>query len=241
MRRQPGVAGLLKQQKTKRAAEAVGEQIQVAKVEDARAQLESFRDVLSDFAQKHRSRINNDPAFRQSFFEMCVTTGVDPLAGGRGTLADVLGIGHFFDDLAVQILTICMQTRDVNGGLLDLEECLTLLKAARAGGGALSAEDVERAVEHLWPLGPGVGIPLHGRKLILSVPDELNADHMCLLKLAGERNGRVTRLELIESFGWSVERTKGVLAHFLREGLCWVDTQEVGGYSYWIPSMALAS
>lgn len=48
-----------------------------------------------------------------------------------------------------------MRTRDENGGLLDLRQCLTTLRRTRPGE-KLSMEDVERAVECL-------AVPLSGR------------------------------------------------------------------------------
>ena len=48
-----------------------------------------------------------------------------------------------------------MRTRDENGGLLDLRQCLTTLRRTRPGE-KLSMEDVARAVECL-------AVPLSGR------------------------------------------------------------------------------
>jgi hypothetical protein len=50
--------------------------------------------------------------------------------------------------LSPQVLTQCMRTRDENGGLLDLRQCLQGLRRARPGE-RLAVEDVERAVECL--------------------------------------------------------------------------------------------
>lgn len=47
-----------------------------------------------------------------------------------------------------QVLTQCMRTRDENGGLLDLRQCLANVRRARPGE-KLALEDLERAVECL--------------------------------------------------------------------------------------------
>merc|ERR1719471_1762952 len=121
---------------------AVGEQLEAEQLAQAKAQLESLRAALSEFAQKHRGRINSDPPFRQAFCEMCVAAGVDPLASSKGLWDELLGVGQFYNELGVQVLTACLRTRDVNGGLLDLKECLRLLQASRREGPPVDAEDV---------------------------------------------------------------------------------------------------
>lgn len=45
---------------------------------------------------------------------------VDPLASNKGFWAEVLGVGDFYYELAVQIVEICLSTRSVNGGLMAL-------------------------------------------------------------------------------------------------------------------------
>ena len=60
-----------------------------------------------------------------------------------------------------QVLTQCMRTRDENGGLLDLRQCLQALRRARPGE-RLAVEDVERAVECLAQPPGGNGVLDHG-------------------------------------------------------------------------------
>lgn len=45
---------------------------------------------------------------------------MDPLASNKGFWAEVLGVGDFYYELAVQIVEICLATRDINGGLMAL-------------------------------------------------------------------------------------------------------------------------
>lgn len=45
---------------------------------------------------------------------------MDPLASNKGFWAEVLGVGDFYYELAVQIVEICLATRSVNGGLMAL-------------------------------------------------------------------------------------------------------------------------
>lgn len=45
---------------------------------------------------------------------------MDPLASNKGFWAEVLGVGDFYYELAVQIVEICLATRSENGGLMTL-------------------------------------------------------------------------------------------------------------------------
>jgi len=222
---------------------AVGEQLESTQLSSAKTQLQSLRGALTEFAQKHRDRINSDPQFRQAFCEMCVAAGVDPLASSKGLWDELLGVGQFYNELAVQVLTVCLRTRDVNGGLLDLGECHKLVQASRAAGQFVDTEDISRAVDCLSALGRGVGIRSCGRRrLVYSVPDELSADPSQALEVAASLGGKICAEELVRRFGWSAERAHAALQHFVREGLCWVDTQdEAVAFGWcWFPSIALA-
>ncbi|CAJ1456132.1 unnamed protein product, partial [Effrenium voratum] len=102
MRRGPGLAGLMKGREQQSALSAVGEQMEADKTQQATALLQSLQTALQSFAAKHRSRINSDPKFRQSFCEMCMAVGVDPLSSSKGLWDELLGVGQFYNDLSVQ-------------------------------------------------------------------------------------------------------------------------------------------
>lgn len=242
MRRGIGVAGLRSVQARQSALGAVGEDLQAAQLESTRAQLESLRGALSDFAKKHRGRINSDHKFRQAFCEMCLSAGVDPLASSKGLWEEFLGVGHFYNELAVQVLTACLSTRDVNGGLLDLGECLALVRRWRGAGQSVDLQDLERAVGCLGALGKGVVIrPCGDRCIVCSVPDALSSDPTQALEVAAAAGGRVSVRDLTEKLAWPQPRAEAALAHFVRWGLCWVDAQdEAEPQVCWFPSIALA-
>ncbi|CAK0893253.1 unnamed protein product [Prorocentrum cordatum] len=223
MRRGPGIAGLKQSQAQRSTIAAAGDQSKAAQLADAKANFEVLRAKLTEFAQKHRSRINSDPQFRQAFCEMCAAAGVDPLASSK-------------------VLTVCIQTREMNGGLLDLRECLSLVQALRPADQTISEEDVETAISSLSALGRGVGVRRCGdRRIVYSVPDELNTDPSQALEIAARAGGKVCSEDLTRQLGWRPERAEAALAHFVREGLCWVDTQDPAvDMWYWFPSIALA-
>ncbi|KAE8734900.1 Vacuolar protein sorting-associated protein 22-like protein 1 [Hibiscus syriacus] len=103
---------------------------------------------------------------------MCAKVGVDPLASNKGFWAELLGIGDFYYELGVQIVEICLATRPLNGG--------------REG-------EPEKA-DHFSFVTLGSGFEViyaRKKKLVRSVPTELNKDHNAILEMA-QAQGYVT-------------------------------------------------
>eukprot|EP00727_Mastigamoeba_balamuthi_P004958 m51a1_g14460 putative vacuolar-sorting protein snf8 (247) ;mRNA; r:657678-659031 len=244
MRRGVGVGGLRMQAAAtaqfKERASGMAEQ------ENARMreQLERFRASLEDFARAHRKDVARDPQFRQRFNEMCTRVGVDPLASRRGFWAELLGVGDFYYELGVQVVDACLRSRPANGGLMDLDSLRTALIRMRGPKAAeICVDDVERAIAKLRVLGSGFGIiRAGGRKLVQSVPCELNIDHTNVLSLAAQQGHapQVTASEVMRQLSWDSARVNSVLGLLLKEGMVWVDDQGPER-SYWFPSLAAVS
>ncbi|RID79012.1 hypothetical protein BRARA_A01786, partial [Brassica rapa] len=130
--------------------------------------------------------IRKNPAFRAQFHEMCAKVGVDPLASNKGFWAELLGIGDFYYELGVQIIEVCMLTRSLNGGLISLQElCNHLRQRRKKDREAVTEDDCLRAISKLKVLGSGFEVITIGKKkLVRSVPTELNKDHNQILELA---------------------------------------------------------
>lgn len=158
---------------------------------------------------------------------MCKTIGVDPLKclypfprfsllfghslhlqffrtdllASKGFWADVLGVGNFYYELGIQIVEICMKTREMNGGLIEMESLVSLLRRKRGDAAGqisryvgisthihLIRYDVERAVQKLSILGNGFAlVKIGARFMVQSIPMELSLDHTTLLILAQVR------------------------------------------------------
>lgn len=214
---------------------------------------------------------------------MCANIGVDPLAdnrssssssgggvgfslgkgsaGGGGWWSEILGLGDWYLELAVQIVDICVSTRPRNGGLIEMSELVRLLGKLRnrsssqgsdaAAVAAIAEEDVVRAIRTLKPLGagyevlqvPSSSVSSPGRRtLVRSVPRELDADQGIVLGIAASSEpiaGRVTESGLVRRTGWTRERARAALENMLvRDGLCWVDEQDDReGRAYWVVSV----
>ena len=109
---------------------------------------------------------------------MCKEIGVDPLSSNKGFWVDVLGVGDFYYELAIQIVNICIALRARNGGFLEENECLKFLQKIRGSHAQeVTIKDVRKAVESLNKLGSDFRIITQGKgtkRLICSVSTELD-------------------------------------------------------------------
>ncbi|KAK4383404.1 Vacuolar protein sorting-associated protein [Sesamum angolense] len=224
MRRRPGIGGLQNAAAARDQYRLLGENVAKLRTDLMKEQLATFRSQLEDFARKHKNDIRKNPAFRSQFHEMCAKVGVDPLASNKGFWAELLGIGDFYYELGVQIVDICLATRPHNGGLISLEELCKLLGQRRRGAReAVSQDDCLRAISKLKVLGNGFEVISIGKKkLVRSVPTELNKDHNEILELA-QVQGFVTVDEVQRRLSWSSGRATDALETLLEEGLAMID------------------
>ncbi|KAG8057498.1 hypothetical protein GUJ93_ZPchr0002g26551 [Zizania palustris] len=240
MRRRPGIAGLQNAAATRDQFRLVGENVAKVRTDVMKEQLATFRTQLEEFARKHKNDIRKNPLFRKQFHEMCAKVGVDPLASNKGAWAELLGIGDFH---GVQIVDICIATRTHNGGLIDLLDlCKQLCQKRKADLGSLTADDCLRAISKLKVLGSSFEVISVGKKkLVRSVPTELNKDHNGILELA-QAEGFVTVEQVEKKFLWSTGRAIDVLETLLKEGLAMIDDgHKDGKRRYWFPCVTLSS
>lgn len=151
------------------------------------------------------------------FLSFCVAS--------KGFWTDILGIGDFYYELAVQIVEICYSLRAETGGLLEMRVLLDKLKRMRSDKTTqLTEEDVERSIKTLEPLGSGYQIiRMNARTFIQSVPREFSQDQGVMLKQTSETGGSVN----YQAFAgeWSAERFEKVIESLVAEGLVWVDAK----------------
>jgi ESCRT-II complex subunit VPS22 len=91
-------------------------------------------------------------------------------------------------------------------------------------------------------LGSGFEVISVGKKkLVRSVPTELNKDHNGILELA-QAEGFVTVEQVERKFSWSTGRAIDVLETLLKEGLAMIDDgHRDGKRRYWFPCVTLSS
>jgi len=210
--------------------------------------IEKLQIKLADFAKKHQSDIQDDPAFRQQFLQMCAPLGVDPLVSQKGFWAKTLGvgIGDFYYELSVKVAEVCFATRSRNGGIMAVAEVCETLNRAKSRQGRKKKEknsslyskgDVAIAVKKLGALGGGFRIVRVGPSdMIVSVPTELDNDHMEIMTLAQDGRGCVTVDDVKQQLRWTEDRVERALNLLLHEGMAWRDDYH-GISFYWFPSV----
>eukprot|EP00730_Choanoeca_flexa_P000719 TRINITY_DN10311_c0_g1_i5.p1 TRINITY_DN10311_c0_g1~~TRINITY_DN10311_c0_g1_i5.p1 ORF type:complete len:243 (+),score=51.74 TRINITY_DN10311_c0_g1_i5:120-848(+) len=236
-RRRPGRRGLVQAQERRERMAEVGQKLLDDEMKQLSSLMGQFRDQLESFAAKHKKAIQKNPEFRNNFQQMCTHIGVDPLASNKGFWSDKLGIGDFYYELSIQAVEACMQTRHLNGGLIDLQELFQRVSKRRGSSlDPINTDDILRAVKKLNTLGSGYKvIKLGGRELIQSVPRELSQDHSHVLE-AAQAKGYVTKSGLKERLQWTELRTTQALKQLLQDGFAWIDKQGAE-YTYWFPAV----
>ncbi|PWN49271.1 winged helix DNA-binding domain-containing protein [Violaceomyces palustris] len=143
MRRGPGLAALDRTAYSQAQFTSLSDELTKTQLEDLRSQLDTFSRALRNFANVHRQDIRRDPEFRMAFQRMCSSIGVDPLGSssskglGGGKLAgiwnDLLGFGDWQYELGVQIIDVCVSTRNLNGGLIEVKDLIRGVMRLRTG------------------------------------------------------------------------------------------------------------
>ena len=103
----------------------------------------------------------------------------------------------------------------------------------------VTLDDLERALQKLRVLGKGYTLVVAGgRRLVQSVPTELNTDHTAILAAAAATGGCVVLTDPAAAFAaWPAARRQTAMDQLVQEGMAWVDDQEVGDRAYWFPSL----
>ena len=170
---------------------------------------------------------------------MCTEIGVDPLASSKGFWAEMLGVGDFYYELAVQAVEVCMGMRAETGGLVDLEIVKAKIGKMRSTGDknvSITDDDVHRAIETLRPLSSGYQIITMGkRKMVQSVPREMSDDQSDFSINAASEEGFVSN-KTREELKWTEERFSHAVNSLVSEGIVWID-EHAGSTTYWLPGL----
>lgn len=228
MRRNVGLSSLSQKSEALASFSTLSDAISEQQVSTLQSQMATFQAALRTFANKHRAKILSDPVFRKHFADMCNQVGVDPLgSGGRKGLWDFLGVGDWTFTLAVQVVDVCLASRERNGGLMEMDEVIKgvtrlrrgddrrsqaqALATARPGQvtqrktaseeGAVTASDVERAIKALAPLGCGYSVLTVGSsKLVRSVAAEFDVDSLTILECAASMGKGYITISMLQSW-----------------------------------------
>lgn len=97
-------------------------------------------------------------------------------------------MGDFYYELGIQIIEACIISRTNDGGLTELGDIMKrveVMRGTKTKQSQISEDDMIRAIKTLKPLNGGYEVLQIGdRKLVRSVPKELDKDQSALLLLA---------------------------------------------------------
>ncbi|KAE8725496.1 Vacuolar protein sorting-associated protein 22-like protein 1 [Hibiscus syriacus] len=121
------------------------------------------------------------------------------------------------------------------------ELCKLLCQKRKHDREAVSEDDCLRAISKLKTLGSGFEVISAGKKkLVRSVPTELNKDHNAILELT-QVQGYVTVDEVERRLSWTHGRAIDALDTLLDEGLAMIDDgHRDGRRRYWFPCKLIA-
>ena len=233
-RRGAGISALTHKKNAQQQFKTTGQAITTQHLKEMHHALQVFRESLEVFARKHKRGISRDPMFRHQFQNMCMQIGVDPLASNKGFWAELLGVGDFYFELAVQLLDVCITTRQTNGGLIHMDELIERLERKHGTRSkSICSDDVLVAVKKCKVLGSGLRVvnvkrPDQdiGHQYISSMPEEFSADHIQLILTAESHQPFVTCDSLAQLLSWPHERLHTAIRWLMAEGLIWVDMPE---------------
>ncbi|ADV23009.1 ESCRT-II complex subunit VPS22 [Cryptococcus gattii Ru294] len=245
MRKGAGISGLTRHTATASSYSTLSSNITTSQLSNLTSSLQSFRAALINFASAHRADIRKDPAFRHQFQKMCAAIGVDPLAvgpgaggSGRGWWSEVLGIGEWEYELAVQVVDICVSTRPENGGMIEMGELIRRVERLRSEDvGQITSQDILRTLKLLRPLNAGYTLhhPSPSTTYIRTIPRSLDTDQSTLLAIAATTRGRLHPAVVREQTGWTEVRVRTAMEDcVMREGLGWIDEQAGDYHEVWI-------
>ncbi|KAI3935663.1 hypothetical protein MKW98_022671 [Papaver atlanticum] len=126
--------------------------------------------------------------------------------------------------------------------IMNLEFCTLLCQRRKAARDSVSEDDCLRAISKLKVLGSGFEVISVGKKkLVRSVPTELNKDHNEILELA-QAQGYVTVEEVERRFSWTSGRATDALEALLEEGLAMIDDGHRDcKRRYWFPCVSVSA
>ena len=247
MRRGVGIGAINKKLLEQEKFAATANQIQENQIEKLTQQMGTFKTHLEEFAHKYKNEIKNDPNFRKQFQDMCANIGVDPLASSKGFWSELLGVGDFYYELAIQIIEICNSYQERTGGLLYLDFIFEKIKQLRGKYAQnLSVDDLKRSIKKLHMFGNSFTLieMKNDRFIVQSVPDELNMDHIKVLQIGELLNGCLDVDDISTNLNWDLYRCENVLDFMIKEGLVWIDEQTNTNkkkLKYYFPGLYLAS
>ncbi|KAI5956418.1 dot2 [Candida jiufengensis] len=225
----------------------LGEKLNQKHSDQLSTQLQILRSVLINFINENGEEIQKNPEFRSKFNELSQSIGMDPLdvlIYSNSTTNQKENYNNFLIGLSIKIVEVCQETRDLNGGLINLNELISILKMSFESTISkdlnlkIELKDIEKSITKLKSMGKNYEIiTINNIKwLKFSSIENLSNDQIKIYELCGFMGGFVTHRLIKDNFGWDGIRCKNVIDEMIMNGLLWVDSQGGEEWQYWEPS-----
>ncbi|SGZ57264.1 CIC11C00000003648 [Sungouiella intermedia] len=220
----------------------LGQQLSQRHSDELSAQLAVYQSALINFASEHEDTIKNNPEFRSNFTQMCYLIGVDPLELLLFLSSKQKRKDNFYLALAVRVVEICQETRDLNGGLISLKELRSRFQDSLNVPTQITDDDIAKAMTVLDALGKAFEVlEINHKKWIKFVEGSgsrgISNDHKKIYELCEFMGGYVTLRLLRDNYGWDSVRLKSVMDDMILNGFLWIDNQgPTGEWQFWEPS-----
>ncbi|KAI5961702.1 dot2 [Candida theae] len=230
------------------AYQELGKRLNQQHSEQLATQLQVFRSALVNFVNDHGNEIKSNAEFRSKFNQISQSIGMDPLdlliyansknitSKGGNNKRDT---NNFTTGLAVKIVEICQETRDLNGGLIPIRELQSILTDNTSDLKIeVSAKSIEQAITILNSMGKNYELLVINNEswLKFSSIENLSSDQLKIYELCSFTGGYATMGLIRDNYGWDKIRTHSVIDEMIMNGILWVDEQGEDEWQYWEPS-----
>lgn len=219
----------------------LGKSLSQKHTDELAAQLSVVQSVIVNFALDHGDSIKQDSESQSKFTQICQLIGIDPLELLLLMESKLKRKDNYLGGLAIRVVEICQDTRDINGGLLSMKELRSRLKDNTSVPLEFLEEDIAKALAMISILGEGFEIlTISGKKWIRHFTalgkSSISSDQQKVYELCEFTGGYVTQALLRDNFGWDKIRLKTVIDEMIMAGFLWTDSQGLGEVQYWEPS-----
>lgn len=205
----------------------LGQSLLQKKTNELTTQLQLFKSILLNFLKEHNEELSKDITLRNEFIKICQSVGIDPLQ-----IYDKHDskMNEFYFELCVRIIEFSNSMKDMNGGLLHVNEFLSSFKDLN-----ITFKDVEISIGLLSALNDELKIIKIGSKhYIKNFNIELTNDQNMILETVGNI-GFISVAILRDNFGWKSYRSQSILNEMISSGYLWLDDNN-GELLYWDPA-----
>lgn len=226
----------------KEAFEKLGKSLSERQEEALLCQLAVFQQRLVEMGQRYESQIMESAEMRTKFTHLTLAVGLDPLEltinknsnknnHGKRQQEEQKRIG-----LAVRIIEICQELRQINGGTMAIKEMISRLQDRVGGAMIVNEEEIEAAICILAEIGSEIEVCRSKGFRWIHFAASTSDDRQAVLDATEIMGGVINEQLLIDNYRWSPQRCQQMIREMISEGQLWLDEQGPEGNQYWEPS-----